>query len=145
MTDEVLIEAFEAGQDPPGGFHHREHVRAAWWYVCRHPLPEALSRFRTGLKRFAAAQGKPERYHETITAAYVVLIHERLSSMTRGHSWDEFAAAHPDLLTWTPSILDRYYEPATLASDDARRGFVLPDRERFPVLEETLALAGAGR
>ena len=39
-----------------------------------------------------------------------------------------FAAQNPDLLTWKPSILDRYYRPETLASDLARSVFLLPDR-----------------
>ena len=33
-----------------------------------------------------------------------------------------------DLLTWKPSILERYYTSDTLFSDRARRSFVLPDR-----------------
>jgi hypothetical protein len=33
MTDEELIQAFEAGISPAGGFHHEQHVRAAWWYL----------------------------------------------------------------------------------------------------------------
>ena len=34
----------------------------------------------------------------------------------------------PDLLAWKPSALDRLYTPETLASDRARRVFVMPDR-----------------
>ena len=47
-------------------------------------------------------------------------------------SWDRFAAAHPDLLAWQPSILDRYYSPGTLSSARARRVFVMPDRVEPP-------------
>jgi hypothetical protein len=128
MTDEELVQVFEAGEQPPGGFHHREHVRVAWWYLSHFSLSVALERFRGGLRRFATAQGAPQRYHETITTAYVLLIHERLEKGGRGLTWVVFAAAHPDLLAWTPSVLDRYYRPETLASDEARAGFVLPDR-----------------
>ena len=124
MSDDELIQYFEAGQEPPGGFHHREHVRVAWLYLGREPLAAALERFRTGLRRFAEAQGKPDRYHETITTAYVLLIHER---MTSALTWDEFASANSDLFAWSPSILDRYYQPETLASERARREFVAPD------------------
>lgn len=128
MTDEALVAAFEAGRTPPGGFPHREHVRVAWWYLCRHPLPAALERFRLGLVRFAAAHGAPGRYHDTITTAYVLLIHERLEETGRTHSWEEFADRHADLLSWNPSILDRYYTRETLMSDRARRTFVMPER-----------------
>ena len=126
MTDDELIGYFEAAQEPPGGFHHREHVRVAWIYLRRDAMPVALDRFRAGLRRFAEAHGKPERYHETITTAYVLLIAERMQETPA--SWETFAEAHPDLLGWSPSILDRYYTPETLKSERARREFVAPDR-----------------
>jgi len=40
--------------------------------------------------------------------------------------WESFASANADLLTWKPSILDRYYDRSTLDSDLARRAFVMP-------------------
>jgi hypothetical protein len=122
MEDEGLVAAFEAGEAPESGFHHSDHVRVAWWYLRRHGLHEALPLFSEALKRFALAQGKPNLYHETITTAYVLLINERLDG-DRSMTWDEFARRHADLLT-----LDRYYLPETLASERARRTFVLPDR-----------------
>jgi hypothetical protein len=128
MDDETLVAAFEAGQEPPGGFHHREHVRVAWHYLQRHPLPEALVRFSTALRRFAEAQGKPGLYHETITTAYMLLINERLDGLEHDLPWDAFADRNPDLVSSKPPILDRYYQPGTLKSDRARRTFVLPDR-----------------
>jgi len=126
MTDEALVALFESGQAPVDGFHHRDHVRVAWWYLQRHPLHDALGRFIAALRRFASAQGKPGLYHETITIAYVLLINECLDT-DRGLDWPAFADRHPDLLTWRPSALDRYYRPETLQSDRARRTFVWPD------------------
>lgn len=128
MTDEELVSCFEDGTVPPGGFHHAEHVRVAWWYARRHPWLVALDRFRVALRRFAEAQGKPGLYHETITTAFVVLVVERLDGDGADLDWESFAARNADLLVWKPSILDRYYRPETLASDRARRLFVLPDQ-----------------
>ena len=125
--DEELLAAFESGREPAGGFHHREHVRVAWLYLRQHPWPEALSRFSEGLKHFAAAQGKPGLYHETVTVAYVLIIHERMSA-DPSVSFDDFAAHHGDVLGWKPSVLDRYYEKTTLDSDRARHVFLMPDR-----------------
>jgi len=127
LTDDELLRAFESREVPADGFHHAQHVRVAWCYLRRHPLPDALGRFRDGLRAFAAAQGSPERYHETITTAYVLLIAAALDEGGRPMSWDEFAAAYPDLLSWTPSILTRYYTETTLWSPEARRTFVAPD------------------
>lgn len=127
MTDEDLIGYFEAAEEPPGGLHHREHVRVAWWYARRAPLLTALEQFRAGLLRFAAAQHAAAKYHETITIAFLLLVHDRASGRP-DDSWEQFAARNADLLAWNPSSLDRYDHPETLASDRARRSFVWPDR-----------------
>jgi hypothetical protein len=128
MDDESLVRLFERTEVPPDGFHHRDHVRVAWWYLRQHPLPDALARFGANLRRFALAQGKPDLFHETITTAYLLLINERLDAEHRGLAWEEFAARNGDLMTWKPSILARYYREETLASPKAKRTFVMPDR-----------------
>lgn len=129
MEDQDFIHQFEAATLPPAAFHHRDHVRLAWLYLRRHPALEALTRFTEGLKRFATANGHAGLYHETITWAYLLLIHERMARHGSGETWEEFAAENPDLLAWKPSVLDGYYEAETLGSDLARRVFVLPDRQ----------------
>lgn len=127
MTDADFVLSFEDGTLPNTAFHHRDHVRLAWIYLRRHPALEALTRFAEGLKRFATANGHAGLYHETISWAFLLLIHERMARGS-GTSWEEFAACNPELLTWKPSILDRYYAPETLGSELARRVFVMPDR-----------------
>jgi hypothetical protein len=127
MTDADFLRSFEDCTLPNSAFHHRDHVRLAWLYLRRLPALEALARFTEGLKRFAAANGHPGLYHETITWAFLFLIHERMARRDV-ETWEDFARRNPDLLTWKPSVLDRYYEKETLGSELARRVFVLPDR-----------------
>jgi hypothetical protein len=129
MNDRDFADAFERCTLPNGSFHHRDHVRMAWIYLRHLPLLDALARFTTSLRRFASANGHPEIYHATITWAYLLLTHERIERAP-ATDWESFASANPDLLTWRPSLLDRYYEPETLASDLARRVFVMPDSRR---------------
>ena len=136
MTDRDFLAAFEDGTLPADGFHHADHVRAAWLILRLEPPAAAIGRFSAALKRFAAANNKPGLYHETITWAYVLLVNERMERAGRATAWEEFAASNLDLMTWRPSVLDRYYTSQTLGSDLARRSFVLPDRvevrsERF--------------
>jgi len=135
-ADADLVAAFEAGRVAAGhdGFHHADHVRVAWTYLGRLPLLAAAETFIANLKRFAAAQGKPERYHETISLAYLLLIHDRIVTRGGGATWDDFAEANPDLLAWPPSILTRFYSQALLDSDLARRHFVWPDWRSDPSL-----------
>jgi hypothetical protein len=127
LSDETFVEAFEACTLPAERFHHADHVRLGWLMLRAEPLPRALARFCDGLKRYAAALGHAGLYHETITVAYLLLIHERQQRRASA-SFEEFAVQNPDLLRWRPSVLDRYYREETLASDLARRAFVLPDR-----------------
>jgi hypothetical protein len=128
MNDSDFVTAFEACALPNEGVHHRDHVRLAWLYLKELPPEEALARFATGLKRFAHAHGKPGLYHETITWAYLLLIRERMARAEEEGTFEAFAAANPDLLTWKPSVLASYYRAETLGSELARRVFVMPDR-----------------
>ncbi len=127
MPADAFVRDFEACTLPPACFRHRDHVRLAWLYLKEHPLPEALARFSHGLKRYAAALGKRELYHETITVAYLTLVNERMARQGGPADWDAFAAANPDLLAH-PEALRPYYRDETLRSDLARAVFVLPDR-----------------
>lgn len=123
MENREFVEQFEACTLPPAQFHHRNHVRLAWIFLSEMPLLDALARFRTSLQRYAASLGASAKYHETITLAFLFLIHER---MQRGvfAEFDEFADANPELFG---PVLARYYAKETLASDFARRVFVMPD------------------
>lgn len=126
LTNAEVISSFEADA-LPGDFHHREHVRLAFAYLseCR-PL-DALRRFSQALRAYASARGKPERYHETITYAYLFLIRERMAR-TPAVDWEGFAAQNLDLLHWKPGLLERYYRESTLRSDLARTVFLFPDK-----------------
>ena len=125
MGDREFVAAFEACKIANSEFHHADHIRLAWIYLREFPLLEAIERFTTSLRRFATHHGKAERYHETVTWAYVLLIHERMVDVS---SFEDFRAANPDLFSWKPSILESYYRAETLASERARQTFVMPDR-----------------
>ena len=130
MTGDELIKQFEGGATPADSFHHADHVRLAFEYLRRYPALEALGRFSEALKRFAAAQGKAQRYHETITWAYLLLIRERLARAGPAQTWEEFVERNLDLLVWKGGVLRTLYRQETLDSDLARHTFVLPDQGR---------------
>jgi len=127
MSNEELIQQFEDGAIANEGFHHADHVRLAFAYVSRFPVLVALDKFSTALQRFAAACGKPQLYHETITHAYFFVIRERMARCGSA-GWEDFASLNPDLFVWKNGILNNYYHEATLKSDFARSVFVLPDK-----------------
>jgi hypothetical protein len=127
MTERELIRQFESCTLPPAGFHHADHVRLAFAYLLESSPLEALERFTSALKRYAASLGKAHLYHETITHAYFFLIRERMVR-NPADSWEHFAEANPDLLQWKGGLLNRYYSDATLQSELARSIFLLPDK-----------------
>jgi hypothetical protein len=97
-------------------------------YLQKYAPLEALERFSSNLARFAAAHGKPNLYHETITWAFLLLIRERIARAESPQTWEEFSAANADLLRWDDNILKKYYRPETLASALARSVFLFPDK-----------------
>lgn len=111
---------------PAEAFHHEQHVHVAWLFVREHGMPAALGEFSAAIKRFAQAKGAHGLYHETITWAFLLLIADR-QARTASSTWEQFAAGNADLLTWKPSVLSRYYSKELLASDLARRTFLMPD------------------
>src|SRR5688572_28655252 len=117
-----LMERFIDTSLPANEFHHEQHVQVAWLFIRVHGMPAALGEFTAAIKRFADAKGATGLYHETITWAFLLMIAER-QARTSADTWDTFAAANADLLTWQPSILNRYYSKELLASDLARRTF----------------------
>lgn len=141
MTHEQFVSAFESGTLPPEQFPHRAHVRLAWIYLRRYPLADAAARFTSGIRAFATRAGKPEKYHETITWAYLLLIQDRLarekaarqaagdsSCAAPAPDFDSFAEANADILLNGRALLERWYHPSTLDSPLARLTFVWPDR-----------------
>jgi len=125
--DAELLHGFEACTLPVAAFGHREHVRVAWLLLRAHPrFEDAAHRFCSGLRAFAAAHGKSTLYHETITWAYLALVHERLRATPACDSFDAFAAEHPDLLSPGLGALSPYYDAAQLHSPAARQAFLLP-------------------
>jgi len=121
-----LVEAFERCEIEDGAFHHRDHVKMAWSYLRELGFADGARRFTAAIQRFAAANGKPNLYHATITWAYLVVINERMQR--DASEWETFAGANEDLFAWKPSLIDAWYRPETLASDYARRVFIFPDR-----------------
>jgi hypothetical protein len=127
MSDDELLQRFLSTELPADQFHHAQHVRVAWMFVRRHGMPAALAEFTIAIKRFAEAKGAHGLYHETITWAFLLIISERLAR-NPADTWEAFAEANADLLAWKPSILERYYSKELLASELARKAFVMPDR-----------------
>lgn len=124
MNDQEFLAQLKACTLPEREFQHAAHVRAGYLWLRVLPFFEATAAMRATLQRYAQSLGKADRYHETITIAFMALICARLDEAGDSGSWDAFARAHPDLLR--KDALLGLYPPETLASPRARRCFLLP-------------------
>lgn len=116
------LATFVRGDCDPANFPHREHLRMAFEMLRRHSFPETALHCSRALRMMAARGGRPEAYHETITIAFLSLVAERMGDTT---DFEQFSSLNSDLLD--KRILARWYRPERLASDCARRTFVLPE------------------
>jgi hypothetical protein len=75
----------------------------------------------------SARADKPQAFHQTITIAFLSLISERVETRPVA-DFTAFARDNPDLLD--KAAVARRYHPERLASELARRTFLLPDPRR---------------
>lgn len=126
LTD-PLVCAFESQAIDPAQFRHREHLYVAWCYLRELPLEEALARYVRHLRQLASALGVPGKFHATMTWGYVVLLHAAMEAAPDA-TFDELLARNPALADHRSGALHAFYDRDQLASDEARRRFVLPRR-----------------
>ena len=128
LDDAALIARFESLSMAPVDFRHREHVRLAYAMLRGADFGDAAVRYRAALRRFAAAAGVPDRYHETLTWAYLAVVSRRMAEDPSAVTSLDFVARHPDLLDHRSGAVARYYDIAAItASPLARAVFVLPE------------------
>jgi hypothetical protein len=134
-----------------GRFGHRQHVHLTWLAVRRCGLPAAITVVSEGIQRTARYAGVPQKYHATVSRAWVELVghhalesgeplesleslESRESRESREDGFAAFADRNPALLD--KRLLTRHYRPSTLASPQAKTGWVEPDLVPFPWHED---------
>ncbi|MDE2150069.1 MAG: hypothetical protein KGJ55_09625 [Gammaproteobacteria bacterium] len=127
METAVLVAQLEAAELDAGQFDHRAHVRAAWHYLNVLPLPEAAHRFAAVLQAYVRRLSAQEKFHLTLTLAFMHLIHQRMHA---GESWDRFSARYPELFRDAGKLINRHYSPQAL--ERGRREFAEPDLAALP-------------
>jgi hypothetical protein len=124
LTDDELVRGFESGTLTD--FAHADHVRLTAVYLARHGREDTHRRLAHGLLRFATLKGHPEKFHVTMTRAWIDLIEAARTEHPEARDAAALVAACPELLD--RNALLRFYSPELLASDIAREQFVPPDR-----------------
>jgi hypothetical protein len=124
--DAQFLAALEAATLPPDQFNHAAHVRAGYLYLREAAFPQATATMCSAIKRYSRAIGKPGRYHETITVAFMALINACLRRDGDRGGWEQFRGANPQL--FQPDALLAYYPREVLDSTEARSAFTLMPR-----------------
>jgi hypothetical protein len=137
MTDAEFLRALETCELPEKDFGRAAHVRATYLYLLSGEFVVALERVRRAIRDYAKHLGKPDRYHETITVAYVALIQQHICERGDSGGWPAFAGDNPEL--FQPGLLLQFYPQVQLQSELARRVFLLPR----PLLTRRNACAAA--
>lgn len=121
------IAQFEALQVDPERFDHSAHIFVAWSYLRERDLMTSIDRYRSTLKRLTRKLGVPDKYNETITWFFMILVAERMEKKPSA-AWEEFVLQNSDLFAAKPGVLERFYTRSRLNSATARQQFLLPDR-----------------
>ncbi|HSC26906.1 MAG TPA: hypothetical protein VLD67_06505, partial [Vicinamibacterales bacterium] len=90
-----FLEEFERATLP--GLPHADHVRVACAYLDRYGEADTLERLLAGLARFAAAKGKPDKFHYTMTRAWLELIVDARRRHPTARTADDLMRACPAL------------------------------------------------
>lgn len=125
LADDEFLSSFHSCKLTPEEFAHADHLRLAWLHLHRAAVEQALLEVRTGIRRFAEYHGAEQKYHETITAAWV-----RLLSTHEEISFDEFLERNQHRLSL--NLLHCFWTPALLASEEAKLHWVEPDLMPLP-------------
>lgn len=123
--DELMGEVMSTA----GRFGHREHLRLTWLAVRRCGTSGAVDVISAGIQRTARYAGVPQKYNATVSRAWVELTAYHMGEVP-GESFDDLVRRNPGLLD--KRLLTRFYSSRTLASADARTGWVEPDLKLFP-------------
>jgi len=132
LDEDEFVERFERCEYPNDKFRHTDHIRLAWIYIRRCGLLEGEARMAASIRRFAISLGHEEKYHATITRAWMRLVYAayRATPMTR--DFGRFLGSHMWLTD--KGTLDAFYSQTLLTSGDARHHWVEPDVQDLPEL-----------
>jgi hypothetical protein len=130
LSDREFVEAFEACTISGSEFHHGDHVRLAWIYAREFGEKGAEDRLLAGIRKLAEHVGNAQKFHYTMTVAWLrMVVASRGSADARG-SFSEWAEANAPL--GDKDMLSRYYSKERLNGAEAKAGWVEPDLQPLP-------------
>lgn len=131
QADDLMVSAIENHIMQLPEFSHQVHVKLAYCYLASDGFKKGGIRMQNTLKNFLKNLGvSPDKFHMTITHAWLIAIWHFMQNTPVVNSADEFLAHNPVLLN--KDILLAHYSHDRLFSDRARKKFIEPDLTPFP-------------
>ena len=96
--DAELAEILPGITGPSGQFRHRQHINLAFVAVRRYGMPEATARICGWIQRIAAYERAPQKYHHTVSRAWVEIVAHHVDADPDCADFDTFAKRNPALL-----------------------------------------------
>lgn len=138
LDDSTFLHRFETCTFPFSEWKHRQHIKAAYLYLRAYPFDAAVNRIRESIQRYNAAHRASDPsattgagYHETLTQAWMHVVHATLHAFGPAADSDAFCDEHPHLTQKT--LLRLYYSRDRMLSAEAISTFVRPDLAPLPV------------
>lgn len=122
----------EAGDFPVPDFNHKAHIRLAYVYLVDNKTESAVKQMRNSLMILLKSAGvePSEKYHETITEAWILAVHHFMNNTEKSSSANDFIEQNTKLLD--TNIMLTHYSSEVLFSEKARKTFVEPNLDPIP-------------
>ena len=132
----ITLDNFQSCAIPIEQWDHRAHLTIAYFLLRSYPLEEATRRMREGIQKYNAAHGIEQAangtggYHETMTIAWMRVLHATMSVHGHAETAEQFLQQHPHLLSKV--MLRLFYSRARIMCREAQQGWVEPDLAPLP-------------
>jgi hypothetical protein len=133
QADTEFKEQFEACKFPASEFDHRAHIRLAYIYLVENQnVDKAIELMRNSIIRLLNHIGvEPgEKYHETLTEAWILAVHHFMNKTGTASCADDFIDQNTEMLD--SKIMLTHYSAELLFSQPARQTFIEPDKDPIP-------------
>ncbi|NVK28245.1 MAG: hypothetical protein HWE14_09385 [Flavobacteriia bacterium] len=130
--DREFMRQVESFEFPVPEFDHRAHVRLVYTYLVDNEVTESVCLMRDTIISLLKHVGvePSQKYHETLTKAWVLAVHHLMKNTDSSESADDFIEKNKVLLD--SSIMMTHYSAGVLFSEQARSSFVAPDLDPIP-------------
>src|ERR1700741_4084003 len=127
MNTQEFIRSFEDLSIDPSVFDHQHHVLMTWHYLNFYPFEVAEQKIFSGLTNLTRHLGVYDtKYHQTITYAYVKLIHSAIKK-DPNRNWETFKNNNPNVFKPVRELMKEHYSFDVFESNEAKLYKMDPD------------------